>query len=172
MAMDKNDVGRLSRATVFALLILQPLFFYRRHLFQLTAHIPFDFAAFHFPLVAFIERSVKQGAWPFWNPLEYCGVPIHADVQAQLYYPFTWIAILANQLTGGTRLLYWMQWLVPIHMIIGGIGAYFLLRQFRCSAWVALFGATVFQIGPFFVSQAQHLGSISTAAWLDRKSVV
>ncbi len=50
-------------------------------------------------------------------------------------------------------------------MIIGGIGAYLLLRRFRCSALVSLYGATVFQIGPFFVSQAQHLGAVSAGAW-------
>jgi Bacterial membrane protein YfhO len=152
-------------ALSFAVLILQPLIFYRRHLFRFTAHIPFDIQDFHLPLTAFIARSVKEHVWPFWNPLVYCGVPIHADIQAQLFYPLTWMAILLDRLSGGGRLFYWLEWLVPTHMIIAGIGAYLLLRRFRCSALVGLFGATVFQIGPFFVSQAQHLGSISTAAW-------
>jgi hypothetical protein len=153
-------------ALSFAVLILQPLIFYRRHLFRLTAHIPFDIQEFHLPLTAFIARSVKQHVWPFWNPLVYCGTPIHADIQAQLFYPLTWVAILVDRLSGGGRLFYWLEWLIPAHMIIAGIGAYLLLRRFHCSALVGLFGATVFQIGPFFVSQAQHLGSISTAAWL------
>jgi len=152
---------------LFAVLVLifQPLIFYRRHLFLLNAHIPFDIADYHLPLAAFIERSVTRHVWPFWNPLVYSGSPIHADIQAALFYPFTWIAIIADMATGGGRLFYWLEWLVPVHMMIAGIGAYLLLRQLRCSALVALFGATVFQISPFFVSQAQHLGAVSTAAW-------
>lgn len=150
---------------VALVLVLQPLIFYRRHLFRLNAHIPFDLGDYHLPLVAFIERSVTRRVWPFWDPQVYSGFPIHADIQAALYYPFTWIAILADKITGGGRLFYWLQWLVPVHMMIGGIGAYLLLRQMRCSAWVSLFGATIFQISPFFVSQAQHLGAVSTAAW-------
>ena len=149
-----------------AVLVLQPLIFYRRHLFWLTAHIPFDIKGYHLPLTTFIARAARQGVWPFWDPLVYGGVPIHADITAQLFYPLTWIAIGLDSMTGGNSLFYWLQALTPFHMIIGGIGAYFLFRKFRCPALVALFGGTVFQIGPFFVSQAQHLGSICTAAWL------
>ncbi len=163
--MYKDMEERRWHAIAVVALIAQPLIFYRRHLFWLTARIPFDISDFHLPLAAFIERSIRQGVLPLWNPLEYCGVPIHADIQAQLFYPPTWVAILADQLTGGTRLLYWLEWLVSVHMIIGGIGAYFLLKRLRCSTLVGLFGATVFEIGPFFVSQAQHLGAICVAAW-------
>jgi hypothetical protein len=148
-----------------AILIFQPLFFYRRHLFSLTAHVPFDLGEYHLPLTAFIERSVVQHQWPFWNPGVYCGMPFSADITAALFYPFTWLAILADVATGGNRLFYWMEWLLAIHMIIAGVGTYYLLRDFRCSTLVALLGATVYQIGPFFVSQAQHLGAVCTAAW-------
>ena len=156
---------RLGRTAAIVGLIIQPLIFYRRHLFRLTAHIPFDIADFHLPLVAFIEASIRRHDWPFWNPLEYCGVPIHADITAQLFYPPTWLAILLDMFSGGTRLLYWLEWSIALHMIIGGIGAYVLLRRLRCCRTVSFFGATVFQIGPFFVSQAQHLGAICAAAW-------
>ncbi len=161
----EKDKGLWPALSMLAL-IVQPLIFYRRHLFWLTAHIPFDIVGFHLPLSSFIERSLERGQWPLWSPLEYCGMPIHADIQAQLFYPLTWLAILADLLTGATRLLYWLEWLVAIHMIVAGIGAYFLLRRLRCSPLVSLFGATVFQIGPFFVSQAEHLGAISAGAWL------
>src|SRR5262249_11869483 len=46
-----------------------------------------------------------------------------------------------------------------------GVGTYYLLRDFRCSPLAALLGATVYEIGPFFVSQAQHLGAVCAAAW-------
>jgi hypothetical protein len=148
-----------------AMLVLQPLIFYKRHLFWMTAHIPFDIQEFHLPLAAFIERSLLQGVLPLWDPLRYTGVPIHADIQAQLFYPLTWLAILMDSLTGATRLFYWLEWLEPIHMMIAGIGVYALLRKLQCLPLVSFFGATVFQIGPFFVSQAEHLGAISVAAW-------
>ncbi len=147
------------------LLILQPLIFYRRHLFLRTVHIPYDIQMFHLPLAWFIAACARARILPLWDPFSYCGVPIHADIQAQLFYPFTWIAILISNWGGGQKLFYWLEWLIPLHMILGGVFAFFLFRKLRCTSWVAFFGATVYQIGPFFVSQAQHLGAICSAAW-------
>lgn len=154
-----------SRYLPFALLIVQPLIFFRRHLFLKTVHIPYDIQMFHLPLAWFIARSARLHSLPLWDPFSYCGVPIHADIQAQLFYPFTWLAILIANFSGGQKLFYWLEWMNPLHMMLGGFFAFFLFKKLRCSNWVAFFGATVYQIGPFFVSQAQHLGSISSAAW-------
>jgi hypothetical protein len=154
-----------SSAIAIAILVLQPLYFYRRVVVYNTVHIPFDIQGFHLPLTWFIARCVREHILPLWNPFAYCGLPIHADIQAQLFYPFTWLSILAANLTGGKALFYWLEWQEPIHMILGGVFAYLLFRKLRCSAWVSLFGATTYQLGPFFVSQAEHLGAICSAAW-------
>src|ERR1700719_2897746 len=147
-------------------LILQPVVFYRQVLFNPRRYIPFDLEAFHLPLAAYIGRSVREGVFPFWDPYPYCGVPIHADLQAQLFYPFTWIAILLGNLSSGHKLLYWLEWLVPLHMILAGLFTFFLLRQLRTDVPSALLGGTVYQLGGFFASQAQHLGAVCCAAWL------
>ena len=154
-----------SRYLPLALLILQPLLFYRRHLFARTVHIPYDIQMFHLPLAWFIARCARQHTLPLWDPFSYCGVPIHADIQAQLFYPFTWISILISNWGGGHKLFYWLEWLNPLHMMLGGVFAFFLCKKLRCSNWVSFFGATVYQIGPSFVSQAEHLGSICSTAW-------
>src|SRR5262245_8272778 len=150
---------------VVLVIILQPLIFYRKHLIRLASHIPFDIQGFHLPLATFMEHTGRQGMWPFWDPFNYCGVPFSADITAQLFYPLMWLAIGADVVTGGDRLFYWLHVLTALHMVIGGLGAYFLIRKLGCSPLIAFFGATVFQIGPFFASQAEHLGSICTAAW-------
>jgi hypothetical protein len=146
-------------------LAFQPLIFYRNHLIRLTSYIPFDIQGFHLPLATFMENAARHGVWPFWDPFTYSGVPIHADIQAQLFYPPTWLAIGLDVATGGDRLFYWLELSTALHMTIAGLATYFFLRKFGSSALVAFFGATVFQIGPFFASQAQHFGSICAAAW-------
>src|SRR5262245_10902592 len=144
---------------------LQPLIFYRKHLIRLISHIPFDIRQFHVPLANFMEHSVRRGMWPFWDPSNYCGVPLSSDIAAQVYYPMAWLAIGLDTVTGGGRLFYWLEAFTALHMTIGGLGAYFLCRKMGCSPLAAFFGATVFQIGPFFASQAEHFGSICSAAW-------
>jgi hypothetical protein len=154
-----------SRYLPLLLLIAQPLIFFRRHLFLKTVHIPYDIQMFHLPLAWFIARCARLHTLPLWNPFSYCGMPLHADIQAQLFYPITWIAILISNFGGGQKLFYWLEWLNPLHMMLGGFFAFLLFKKLRCSNWVAFFGATVYEISPFFVSEAQHLGSISSATW-------
>jgi hypothetical protein len=101
-----------------------------------------------------------------WNPWQYGGVLIHADPQAQIFYPFTWIAILAGNHTAGRNLFYWVEWMVPLHMIIAGVFAFALLRCLELSQPAAWMGASVYQLGGYFASQAQHLGAICCGAWL------
>ncbi|MGH9632988.1 MAG: YfhO family protein [Bryobacteraceae bacterium] len=147
------------------LLIVQPVWFFRRILINPEAHIPYDLEYFHFPQIAYIARSVRDGVFPFWDPYSYCGVPFHADLQAQLFYPPAWIAILLGNAGNGVKLYYWVEWLIPLHMIFGGVFAFYLARNLGCSAPAALLGATVYQLGGFFASQSQHLGAISCGAW-------
>ena len=147
-------------------LIGQPLVFYRRVLFNPRMHIPYDIAGYHFPLASYIARCVRQGVFPFWDPYPYCGVPIHADITAQLFYPFTWISLLLGNVSAGHNLLYWLEWIVPLHMILAGLFTFWLLRSLGTVVPVALFGGTVYQLGGFFASQAQHLGAICSGAWL------
>ena len=153
-----------SSAVALFLLVAQPLVFFRSVLFN-QSHIPFDIEAFHLPLVTYIARCARQGIFPFWDPYPYCGVPIHADIIAQLFYPLTWIAILLGNHSGGFNLYYWIEWLDPLHMVLAGAFAFLLLREFDASPPVALLGGTVYQLSGYFASQAQHLGAICCGAW-------
>ena len=157
---------RYTAAIVWLLLIGQPLVFFRKVLFFPQSHIPFDLQSFHLPLATYIARCTREGVLPFWDPYPYCGVPIHGDITAQLYYPFTWISILLGNLSAGRTLYYWIEWLVPFHMILAGAFTFLLLRQLRVAALPALFGGTVYQLGGFFASQTQHLGAVCCGAWL------
>ena len=148
------------------LLILQPLLFYRAALFSPRWHIPYDIESFHFPLAAYIARSVREGVFPLWDPYSYGGAPIHADITAQLFYPFTWISILLGNHSDGRKLFYWLEWQIPFHMILAGLFTYWLAREMKLPPVAALMGAVVYQIGGFFASQAQHLGAVCSGAWL------
>ncbi len=146
------------------LLLLQPVLFFWRVVVNPRAHIPYDLEFFHLPLISFVAQSIHRGIPPLWDPYFYGGVPIHADPQAQLFYPFTWLAILAAG--HGQSLYYWVELLVPLHMILAGVFSFWLLRRIGLRTPAAFLGATVYQLGGYFASQAQHLGAICCAAWL------
>ena len=158
----------MNRASAIAwcLLVLQPVLFYRSVLIKSADHIPYDLVGFHTPLADYISWSLQSGEFPLWDPNPYCGYPIHADVQAQLFYPPAWLAFLARNATGPETTLYWLEWLVAAHMMLAGVLTFWLLRKRGASTPAAYLAGVVFQLGAFFASQAQHLGAISGAAWL------
>jgi len=149
-----------------ALLVVQPILFFWRVLVNPQAHIPYDIEGFHLPLIAYVARCLREHVMPLWDPNSMCGMPIHADLQAQVFYPLTWLAIFAGNLSQGRTLFYWVEWLVPLHMILAGLFTFLLLRRMGLCRPAAFLGASVYQLGGYFASQTQHLCAICTAAWL------
>ena len=160
----------IPKRTVFwpyAVLLAEIALFYRKVLFHPgTYAIPWDLRYYHLPLVEYMARSFRRGHLPLWDPYTYCGWPIYAELQTQLFYPPTLLAALVSNLTGGRHLLYFLELQLIAHILLGGIFAYALLRRLGSEPFAALIGATVYQLGPFFVSQTQHLCAIDAAAWL------
>ena len=110
-------------------------------------------------------EGLREGRIPLWEPYTYAGYPLHADIAAQLFYPPAWLAFLFG-VVREDAIVYWLEWLVALHLMLAGAGAYMLLRRLSCRRGPALFGATAFQLGCFFSSQPQHLGAVSGAAWM------
>jgi hypothetical protein len=165
-ARGQGNGGSRACYGAIALLVFQPVFFFWRVLINPRAHIPFDLEGFHLPLIAYVAELVRRGVAPLWDPYFYAGVPIHADSQAQLFYPLNWLAILAAAHGNGQSLFYWVEFMVPLHMILAGLFTFWLLRRLGVEAPAAFFGATVYQLGGYFASQAQHLGAVCCGAWL------
>jgi hypothetical protein len=149
----------------YAVLAMQPVLFLWRALIVKTAHIPYDLNTFHSPLVAAVVDALSAGRLPLWEPYAYAGYPLHADISAQIFYPPAWAAF-ALSLTRPNAIFYWLHWLVALHLVIAGAGAYKLLRGLGCGRGAALFGGTAFQLGCFFAAQSQHLNAICCAVWM------
>src|SRR5260370_5826303 len=159
--------ARKSSALVpYIVLLAAVLIFFRKVLFWPGYVIPWDFRYFHYPLAAFIADALRAGQLPLWDPYTYCGRPLFADPQAQLFYPPTLAAILVSNLLGGGHLLYVLEWQLALHVFLAGALTYVLLTRLDLTRAAALCGAVGFELSGFFASQTQHLGAINAAAWL------
>jgi hypothetical protein len=156
----------LARLASIALLVLQPVVFFRHVLINPKHHIPWDLYGFHVPLLTFQARELREGRFPLWNPLVYCGFPAVADVQAQTFYPPNWILWGLRNASSQPLEGYLLQWFDVAHMMLAGLLLYWLLRRMGCARAVSLFGGTCFQLSAFFATQAQHVGAVCAAAWL------
>src|SRR5580704_5021138 len=153
---------------VVALLVLVPeiLVFYRKVIFSSHYVIPWDFRYYHLPLTTFIASSVRAGQFPLWDPYTYCGLPFFANINAQIFYPPTALTVLFANFFSPDRLTYFMELHLVAHVLLGGFFTFLLLREMDVGRAAALIGATIFQCGPYFTSQTQHLGAIDGAAWI------
>ncbi len=150
----------------YLMLLAEVLVFWRRVLFSPRNLIPWDLPGYHLPLATFIARSFGNGELPLWDPYTYCGFPFFANVQTQLFYPPAWPFFLLGNVLGHERLLDLLEWQIALHAFLGGVFTYWLLRRLGAARPAATLGATVFQLGAFFASQAQHLGAVCGGAWL------
>jgi Bacterial membrane protein YfhO len=158
--------GRKDWLVGLLLLLAEILIFYRKIIFSSHFVIPWDFRYYHLPLASFIASSFRNGQFPLWDPYTYCGVPFFANIQAQVFYPPTWITVLAANLFDRDKLYYFLELHLLSHILLGGFFTFLLLRELDVRRESALIGATIFQLGPYFTSQTQHLGAIDGAAWI------
>ena len=156
----------IRKAWPFLVLLAEVLAFFRHILFYGHYAIPWDFRAYHLSQAWFIARSFGRGELPLWDPYTYCGMPFYANLTAQLFYPPALAAILLSNWTGGGHLLYWLELQMAAHVFLAGAFTYWLLRRMNLKQAPALVGATIYQLGAYTASQAEHLGAIDAAAWL------
>ncbi len=156
------------RAPLLAILLLlaEVLLFHWRVLFTADGVIPWDIRYFHLPHAEFTAESFRRGEFPLWDPYTYFGRPFQANIQTQLFYPPRLATILLSNLTGGEHLLDWLEWELVLHIFLGGVFTLALMRRLGTGYAASLAAATVYQLGGFFASQAQHLGIVNAGAWL------
>jgi hypothetical protein len=148
------------------ILLLAALVFHAQVLFTRRYLIPWDFRGFHLPLAAAVFDAMKGAGSILWDTSTYCGRPLFADPQAQVFYPPTALTIFISSFFDSAWLVHFMEWELVLHIFAAGAFAYLMLRRMRLSRPAALCGGLVFELGGFFASQTQHAGAIEGAAWV------
>src|ERR1017187_9117824 len=112
------------------------------------------------------HASTPSGQMPLWDPYTYCGNPIYANIQTALFYPPVLAATLASNWFGNGTLPHLLAWVVAVQVCFAGWCTFALLRRLGAAPAAAFLSATVFQLGCFFTSQAEHMGAMQGGAWL------
>ena len=140
--------------------------FHRGVLFDPEIVIPWDLRAYHLPLAKVHADALKRGELPLWDPSTYCGRPVAANIQAQVFYPpraaTAWLARHAG-IAGLRRAL---ELELITHVALAGVLAFLLARRLGLTATPALLAGFAYSLGCYFASQAQHLGAVEGAAWI------
>jgi len=160
-----NITAKPQRA-YWAALLIQALAFHRHVLFYRGYTFPWDFRAIHVPFATFIADSFRRGEFPLWDPYTFCGNPIFANIETALFYPPVLAATVAGFWLGDDVLPRLLAIAAVAQIVFAGISTYALAKRLGASAAAAWIAGTVYELGCFFASQAEHMGMIHTASWL------
>jgi hypothetical protein len=115
----------------------------------------------YYPTSVFVARALAEGDSPFWNPHLFAGYPAIGDPQSALWFPGF---LLYNWLVGPADIR-WFNVMVLLHLLMGGLSTYALLRDLGCSRFAGLVGALVFMFGGSASGRLQHSFPISALSW-------
>lgn len=129
-------------------------------------HFIGDIEGYHYPLLNYAFKSLHEGRFPLWDPTIYCGLSFAGNVQAQLFYPLTWVLFACQWYRQGIAYMA-IQIFALSHLWILLQFAYWWLRSGRgLPMAAALLGATTFALTGYLLNDFQHLGVICGLAWM------
>jgi hypothetical protein len=122
-----------------------------------------DLVSFLFPTYRFAAASLRDGAWPLWNPHVYAGAPHVGDIQAGfLYLPNLLLFLLNPDFPYET-----LQWLSMAHLWFAGVGMVLLLaRGLGLRRVAGLAGALAFMFSDAFLTHFGNLNLNAALSWL------
>ncbi len=115
----------------------------------------------YFPWRYAASESIIHGAFPFWNPYQHLGYPIHADMRS-VFYPETFFVAL---LFGGYSLKT-LHFLFVFYIALAGLGMYRLSELFVKNQWAKLAAAIAYILSGYFVGHGQEMFGIIAATWI------
>jgi hypothetical protein len=118
-----------------------------------------DLTRYYYPAKQILREIVQHGEFPYWNRYFSAGQPIAANPEHEVFYPLTWLILLPSY-DFGFRLH------ILIHIYIGLLGMYALLRSMDLGAQASFFGAVAWGLGGLYLSYVNLLPILFCAAWL------
>jgi hypothetical protein len=104
-------------------------------------------------------ESFRAGELPQWDPSYQSGVPALGNIHAAVFYPpnvlYQWLSF--------PRAYGWLIWL---HHLTAGLGAYVLLRRLRLEVQPAIAGALAFLLSGYLVGLANAGPLMAGAAFV------
>ena len=123
-----------------------------------AATMKWDAVDIYLPWKYFVGECIRNHHLPLWNPFLNSGFPQMGDVNT--WYPISWVISLFRRYD-----VYALHFEYLFHLYLAGIGMYKVAQHYSMSMSTGIFAASAYMLCGFFISNAQHLGWIISAAW-------
>jgi len=157
---------RRGSVCVYLSLLAVVVLFFHKPLFNAAYTFPWDFRGVQLPLITFLRDELRENRFALWNPYNYGGYPIYANIQACFFHPLVFASAFISSRLSWYSLPMLLEWVVVLQVWIGGVAAYHLFRALGVDAAPAWTGAVMFETGSYFASRAEHIDSMMAAAWM------
>ena len=152
-------VSRRTDLLALGLLLLIATIFFADILLGINEFYMRDMTRYYYPTKQILREIVQHGEFPYWNRYFSAGQPIAANPEHEVFYPLTWLILLPSYDFG-----YRLE--ILIHIYIGLLGMYALLRSMEVRPPSAWMGALSFGLGGIYLSYINLLPILFCAAWL------
>lgn len=124
------------------------------------AVMKWDAMDLYLPWKYFITDTLGNNQLPLWNPFINGGFSQMGDPGT--WYPISWGigALFGGYSIGALHFEY------LLHLYLGGLGFYFLLKYFGLSRTVIVSCAIGYMLSGLMIGNAQHVGWVVSAAWI------
>src|SRR6185436_8758072 len=136
----------LARLPLVAWTFAGPLFFGLVPYFR-------DVGYYYYPNEVFLERSLREGVWPLWNPTSDAGAPFLTTDAAEL------LLIRATSALGALRFG------PPLHLLVAMCGASFLAAVLGAGVWGIWVAGLAYGLSGYFLSTVNLMQLNHAAAW-------
>jgi hypothetical protein len=151
---------------VYLSLLAAVVLFFHKPLFSAQYTFPWDFRGVQLPLITFLRDELRENRFALWNPYNYGGYPIFANIQACFFHPLVFLSAFISSRLSWDSLPMLLEWAVVLQVWLGGVAAFHLFREFNLNAAAAWTGAVMFETGSYFASRAEHIDSMMAAVWM------
>ncbi len=148
---------------IFIFLVFLPfliLIFQGKMIFWGTASLQF------IPWDQYLYDNILSGYFPLWNPYNGMGVPFMANHQSAVFYPLNVLIFIGYLLFNLPGLITVMTLLIPIHLIIAGLGIMKIVGSFGKSEFAQLISAIFFSFCGYILTRLSFISMVWTFAWL------
>lgn len=124
-----------------------------------------DTHSYGFVYFLYFSDALKDGIIPFWNPFIQSGNFFPNFFNVGLFYPFELFFVALGWVVGP---LLGFELMIQSAVVIGAIGSFFLLRQWKINPFMALIGAIFYALIVLtpVVGQIWYTISFSSLPWL------
>ncbi|MCD6113055.1 MAG: hypothetical protein J7J86_07285 [Bacteroidales bacterium] len=114
----------------------------------------------YLPWRYFVSDAIQNGVFPFWNPFQQLGYPIHADLRSVWNPVILFISIFTRYSN------YTLHYLLIFYLFIAATGMYKFMSFFKVGKTIAFISGAAYMLSGFFISHTQEISAFSAAAFL------